>query len=201
MEPGRAPLPTPAHPGSTDVPESDDELIARTRAGDQQAFGELFVRYRRLAAQVAQRAGVSPSDVDDVIGDAFARVLRAVANGKGPDDNVAGYITTAVRRVAWRRNQERSREYVTSDSPLLDSVWLDELPALLRSSDIGIAFRRLPGRWQDLLWRIEVRGERVGDIASRAGKSSNAVSAVASRARRRLRHELAEVIREGASAA
>lgn len=168
-----------------DVP--DEALLHSVRSGDVSAFDTLYQRHRRSAYVTASRAGARGHDAEDVVADAFVRVLRAVSHGRGPTDSFAGYLTTAVRRVAWSNNDYRARFVVTDDLEDLDDEWHDSSPAAIVDSAIGKALMSLPSDWRELLWRIEVLGEKAADIAAERGCSPNAVSAAASRARRRLR--------------
>src|SRR4051794_34181313 len=62
----------------------DAELIAAVRGGDVDAYGELFARHvdaaRRLAGQLTGHG-----DADDLVSDAFAKVLTVLQRGGGPD--------------------------------------------------------------------------------------------------------------------
>jgi DNA-directed RNA polymerase specialized sigma24 family protein len=75
-------------------------------------------------------------------------------------------------------------------------VWHDELPESIADTELGRALRDLPPSWREVIWRVEVVGEKVAAIAAEQGRSANSVSATASRARRRLR-DLLENPREG----
>jgi DNA-directed RNA polymerase specialized sigma24 family protein len=51
-----------------------------------------------------------PSDVaDDIVAEAFARVLAAIRSGGGPSQTFRGHLLTAVRNVAndWLRTRRR----------------------------------------------------------------------------------------------
>ena len=75
---------------SVDGP-GDAELIAAVRGGDVDAYGELFARHvdaaRRLARQLA-----GPGDADDLVSDAFAKVLTVLQRGGGPDLAFRAYL-------------------------------------------------------------------------------------------------------------
>lgn len=171
---------------------SDNRLLHATRRGDEAAFATLYERYLVTTRKVAHRAGVRPSDVDDVVADAWTRVLRAIRGGKGPTDNFAGYLATAVRRVAWAHSRYHATVLLPDDDAALDGVWVDPLPESLAETELGRALRALPPAWLEVIWRVEVHGEKVAAIAQEQGRSANSVSATASRARRRLRAFLEE---------
>ena len=56
---------------------SDAELIAHVRAGDLDAYGLLFERHRDAATRLAHALGAG-ADADDLVADAFARVLTVL---------------------------------------------------------------------------------------------------------------------------
>lgn len=170
---------------------ADSDLVARVRTGDAESFAELYRRHRQLAGRVARRAGVSAHDADDVVAEAFAKVLRAVRGGLGPTENFVGYLATAVKRVAWSALEDSARCLPTADLTVLDAATDAAGAETLGDSVTGAAFAALPRAARSLLWRVEVEGDPVGDIARELGKSPNSVAAAAFRARSRLRSEYA----------
>lgn len=169
---------------------ADPDLVDRVRTGDADCFAELYRRHRPMAGRVARRAGVSLHDVDDVVAEAFAKVLRAVRGGRGPTENFTGYLATAVKRVAWSAQEDSERCRPTDDLAVLDTV-SEAVPEPLADSVAGAAFAALPEPARSLLWRVEVDGDPVREIARELGRSPNSVSAAACRARSRLRSEYA----------
>src|SRR4029077_15160669 len=67
------------------------ELISAVRGGDVDAYGELSARHvdaaRRLARQLA-----GPADADDLVSDAFTKVLTVLQRGGGPDLAFRAYL-------------------------------------------------------------------------------------------------------------
>jgi DNA-directed RNA polymerase specialized sigma24 family protein len=75
---------------------SDAELIAGVRSGESVAFGVLFERHGSAARRVAGMYSAVASDVDDIVAEAFARVLKALQQGDGPDMAFRAYLFTVV---------------------------------------------------------------------------------------------------------
>jgi DNA-directed RNA polymerase specialized sigma24 family protein len=120
------------------------------------------------------------------------KVLRALRGGNGPTENFPAYLATAVRRVAWAVTEDATHYRPTEDLSLFDDPDSTDLAghsADLRDSAAGAALAALPRESRSLLWRIEVEGHRIGDIARETGKTANSVSAATCRARKRLRSE------------
>ena len=165
----------------------DDALMTRVRQGEVECFGILYARYFDCAARSARRAGTPADHVEDIVAEGFARTLRAINGGRGPTTNFAGYLSTTTTRVAWQASKERSQSRPTDDFEFLDSLLSGSHDLESAVSPALDALEELPEAWRTLLWRIEIEDERVRDLAVEMGKSSGAVSAMATRARHCLR--------------
>ena len=166
---------------------SDAELIVGARKGDPEAYGELYRRHVGSALAAARALSRSRSDADDITSEAFARVLRALQSGSGPEVSFRPYLVTAIRNVFYDRVR-RNREEPTED--MSDEVNVALLDAADRQDDgafAAAAFASLPERWQLVLWHTEVEGRSVSEVAPILGLVPNAVAALAYRAREGLR--------------
>ena len=83
---------------TTDAEPSDAELISAVRGGDTTAYGELFTRHVEAARRLARQL-TSAGDVEDLVSEAFAKVLTIVQRGGGPDLAFRAYLLTAVRSL------------------------------------------------------------------------------------------------------
>jgi RNA polymerase sigma factor (sigma-70 family) len=165
---------------------SDAELLMRARRQDREAVATLYARHqpaaRRLAATYA-RAG----DPDDLVSEAFFRVLGAIERGSGPDEAFRAYLFVTLRRVAMEaiaRNRDEPVDEVPE--PVREAERQPELDPDDRRI-ILTAYASLPARQQSMLWQTEVEGQRPRELAPVLGLTANTVSAQASRARDRLR--------------
>src|SRR5262245_11773105 len=69
-------------------PEStDDELIARTRAGDEVAFARLFNRHRQLVARFGYRFFARREQVEEIVQESFIKAYFALSNYQGGHEN------------------------------------------------------------------------------------------------------------------
>jgi RNA polymerase sigma-70 factor (ECF subfamily) len=62
---------------------SDEELVARATAGDQDAFGQLVARWERPIYALAYRTLRREEEARDVVQDAFLRAYRGLKGFKG----------------------------------------------------------------------------------------------------------------------
>jgi len=168
---------------------SDADLITRARAGDDRAYELLYRRHRSAALRYARSLPSSPADVEDIVAEAFARVLAALRAGNGPEEAFRPYLLSAVRNAFYDLVRRSGREQPVDDvspydsgQPFTDPVTHGEERVL-----IARAFDKLPERWRMVLWHTEVEGENPAAVAPLLGISPNAVSALAYRAREGLR--------------
>ncbi len=172
----------------SDGTEIDRELLARVRAGEDAAYGELFSRHADAVRRFSLRHARDPAEADDLTAEAFFRVLQAIRRGSGPTDHVRTYLLTVARRVAWEWSGRR-RDVPVDDEELNRRVepYADATAQRAEYTLIGRAFTSLPERWRTVLWQVEVEGERPSAVAPLFGLSANAMSALARRAREGLR--------------
>ena len=160
---------------------SDAELIAGARKGDSDAYGELYRRHVDSARAAARALARSNSDAEDLTSEAFARVLRALQGGGGPEVSFRPYLVTAIRNVFYDKVR-RNREDPSPD--MSDEVNVALLDAAANQEDgafASAAFATLPERWQLVLWHTEVEGRSVSEVAPILGLAPNAVAALAYR--------------------
>ncbi len=206
MADGGGPEPGPAHgdePGNGSAGKdarSDAELLAvlRGRPADQAsslAFAALYDRHREAARGLARQLARSPSDADDLVSAAFARLLEILRAGGGPTEAFRAYLLTSLRHLAYDRTRAERRLDLTEDMGEVIGVdpdrtvipFTDPAVAGLERSLAARAFATLPERWQAVLWHLEVEGDSPADIAPLFGLTANAVSALGYRAREGLR--------------
>jgi RNA polymerase sigma factor (sigma-70 family) len=171
------------------VGPSDAELITAVRSGDQDAYGELFSRHSLAAGGLARQLARDTSEADDLVAEAFAKILQVLQGGGGPDVSFRAYLYTTVRRIAYDRTRANSRVQVTDDLTQYDPGVPFVDPALegLEKTLVAEAFRGLPERWQAVLWHTEVEGLTPAQVGPLLGLTANGVSALAYRAREGLR--------------
>ncbi|GAB3438459.1 sigma-70 family RNA polymerase sigma factor [Actinophytocola sediminis] len=162
--------------------------MARLRAGEDAAFGELFSRHSAAVYRLGLGLVNDRAEAEDLTAEAFFRVLQAIRRGSGPVDNVRGYLLIVARRVAWEWSLRR-RDVPVTDEELTHRApsHPDTSGALTERNLIRRAFTSLPERWRRVLWKMEVEGERPAAVAINFGLSPNATAALARRARQGLR--------------
>jgi RNA polymerase sigma factor (sigma-70 family) len=168
---------------------TDAELTEAVRRGDVTAFGVLYERHIGAARRASGGLTATPAERDDLIAEAFARLLRVLRAGGGPNDEFRPYLITTMRNVmiSWRRRD--SAVSVMADVPEVRPTTGPEVVVggRLHAALAAEAFASLPERWRLVLWRTEIEGEAPAKVASSLGMTPNGVAALAYRAREGLR--------------
>ncbi|MCU1556048.1 MAG: sigma-70 family polymerase sigma factor [Microbacteriaceae bacterium] len=169
------------------VTTSDESLVLLARAGDRNAFAELWQRHARSGMRVA-RQFTSSLDADDLVSEAYTRIYQRVLAGGGPDGAFRPYLYATIRNLASRWGQSRHDVNVDDMGEFEDPEAVDDpaMIALDRTMTVR-AFRSLPERWQSVLWYTEVEGMDPHEVAPILGISANSVAALSYRAREGLR--------------
>ncbi len=163
--------------------EVDEALVERARAGDDEAFAELYRRHQAVATRTARWLLHSRHDADDAVADAFAAVLQAMRNGHGPRDDFRAYLMVCVRNSCSLR---RARAMAATPTELDDDsggVALEDPERYVEADTVARAFASLSPRWQQTLWMVDVEQRSVDEVGSQLGLRPNAVAALTYRAR------------------
>ncbi len=215
-EPGDArhlvPSPAPPHPGEP-LPPSDAELLAAARLGQDEtadrldkaagdsAYATLYRRHVSAARNLARQFVRGRPEAEDIVAEAFARVLGQLRRGGGPDGAFRPYLLTTVRRVAIDRLRAEGKLVVSDQMEAYDPgvPFADPAVADLERTMIVRAFASLPERWRTVLWHTEVEGARPAEVAASLGLTANGVAALAYRAREGLRQAYLQMHLSGAA--
>lgn len=181
-------------PPICDVHNTDDaRLIEAVRRGDIAAYGDLYTHHVGSARNLARQLSRTTAEADDLVSEAFIRVLQMLRAGRGPDSAIRAYLLTVLRHTAYDRTRKERRVELSQDvtesvDPALVSVPFDDtVTASAERALARKAFAGLPDRWRRVLWLTEVEGQTPAEVAPRLGLTPNGVSALAYRAREALR--------------
>jgi RNA polymerase sigma factor (sigma-70 family) len=189
-----APRP-PSHPFARQPLPPDAPLIAAARRGDAEAVAELYSRHHAAVTRAARRHAFPDFPAQDLVSEAFANLLRALANGRGPDDNALAYLLVSVRNLSAghaRRAGHRHAPATAPDEelhaipdsrPSLD----DRLLTAEAQRHMRVALDSLQPSWREAILLMYVEELSVADASQRLGITPEAFRALSYRARRALR--------------
>jgi RNA polymerase sigma factor (sigma-70 family) len=147
---------------------------------------ELYAEHQRAARRLALTL-VPPDAADDLVHEAFTKVLAAMGRGRTPAA-FRPYLLAVVRNTArdWHTGRRRlvlvpAPEPAPAPSPEHDVIRAEDVTLARR------AFDQLPERWRWVLWQTAVNERPVSELAAQTGLAPNTISQLASRAREGLR--------------
>ncbi|MHB1125718.1 MAG: RNA polymerase sigma factor [Bacillota bacterium] len=185
---------------------ADDDLIARSRKGEEEAFEALVSRYQRQVYTVAYRFMGNHDDASDLAQEAFIRAFYSMKSFRG-DSSFKTWIHQIVANVCRDELRKRQRQqtvsldepYLTEDGPMARqaSGW-DLSPEQLYEEKEGSEHLQklideLPPEYRMVLVMREIQDMSYEEIASQLDCSLGTVKSRLSRARKILRDKISNV--------
>ena len=100
------------------------ELVVRAQAGDREAFGELFDRYRPAIVAGAMSRVRNVDEADELAQDVFIQAMQKIGQLRVPEA-FGGWLRQIVHRMAINR-MTRNRAAVACDPETLESTCVSE---------------------------------------------------------------------------
>jgi RNA polymerase sigma-70 factor, ECF subfamily len=177
---------------------SEQDLIRRARAGDQEAFAELVMLHGDRVYGALRRFGLDPSDADEVAQEVFLRAWRGLARFQE-----RAQFSTWLYRIAFNEAQRRlSRRTLPRVQPTPESDPPDPVAALPEPAESGpearalagelerrldAALDELPDEWRAAVVLRDIEGLSTHDAAEVAGVGEPAFKSRLHRGRMQLR--------------
>jgi RNA polymerase sigma-70 factor (ECF subfamily) len=180
-----------------------DELIARARIGDEDAWAELYGDHaERLVVWLRHLSYVDPaSDAEDIAAEVWLTAARRLADFKGDRDDFAGWLFGIARNVSRGRFRTSTRRRTTALEPdVLEAVAGgngDPAPRIVGEDRARRLVASLPEREAQVVACLDVVGLDVATTSRALGIGATAVRVAHHRGLRRLRGLLASQEAEG----
>jgi RNA polymerase sigma factor (sigma-70 family) len=168
---------------------SDQELVARCRAGDQEAWNELVERFSRYVYAISVQAFRLPeSDAEDVFQEVFARAYQHLDKLRD-DAAVRPWLAQLTRRLCIDKIRATAREHPVSEDELTGGS--EETLALLDEAlTIHDALAQTPEHCREILDRFFTRDESYKTIGEALDLPPGTIASRISRCLGRLRELL-----------
>jgi RNA polymerase sigma-70 factor (ECF subfamily) len=169
---------------------SDRELVARCRAGDQQAWAELVERFSRYVYAISVQAFQLPeSDAEDVFQEVFARAYQHLDKLRD-DSAVRPWLGQLTRRLCIDRLRAAARERPAAEEELDTAVADDTLGMLDEALAVHEALAATPEHCREILDRFFARDESYRTIGEALDLPAGTIASRISRCLGRLRQLL-----------
>lgn len=185
--------------------QQDDELIARSRAGDASAFDELIVKYSPRLYGLVYNMTSNHEDTNDLMQDIWAKAYRSIAGFRGKSSFYTWIHSIGVNMTI-NFLKKRNRRYHLSlddvDANVQNDKEFIELTASstpVRDADLGELQKRLNEAMQKLshdhravVTMFDIQGMPHAEIAKILGTSEGTVRSRLFYAHRQLQNFLSE---------
>lgn len=183
---------------------TDAELLRATADGDEEAFLEIYRRYRDRVYRFAYRMTGSADAARDVTHTCFASLLESPSRYDGRRAGLGTYLCSAARNQSLRHASRAWRERPAGASPDLRPAQgpcpLERVLEGERARIVRKALSRLAPLHREVLILAEYEELSLAAIAEIVGAEVGAVKVRLHRARRKLRAALEVHVRSGALA-
>lgn len=161
--------------------DSDLQLVQRTLAGDQRAFGLLVVKYERRIQRLIGRMVRDVDLVEDIAQETFIRAYRALHQFRGDAQfytwlyriavNTAKKALMELKRdptvseASLRLNDENDETYASGNEPISDETPESVLAAKEIAATVNAAMEALPEDLRQAVSLREIEGLSYEEIA------------------------------------
>jgi RNA polymerase sigma-70 factor (ECF subfamily) len=174
---------------------TDEALLKRAGAGDQEAFLELYERHRQPIFRFAYRLLGEVALAEDITHDCFLSLIRKSENFRPERASLKTYLFAAARNLAFKHFRNAGRE--TALDELAEEPQLSPRHEPLRklldeelAAEIRNAVFSLPPMQREALILFQYEGLSLNEIAEITGADAGAVKSRLYRARERLKSVL-----------
>ncbi|MDQ3992433.1 MAG: sigma-70 family RNA polymerase sigma factor [Actinomycetota bacterium] len=172
------------------VPPSDAQLVARCRAGDDDAWRELVERFSRYIYGIAvQGFRLSEEEAEDVFQDVFARAYEHLGELRS-DDAVRPWLAQLTRRRCIDTMRAGKREHATDEIAEDPADVEDRLAKLDDALTVQQALAELSGPCREILDRFFARDESYRTIGEALDLPAGTIASRISRCLAKLRETL-----------
>jgi RNA polymerase sigma-70 factor (ECF subfamily) len=174
--------------------ESDAALVARTLAGDLDAFAGLMARYRNPLGRYALHMLGNREDAEEALQDGFVRAYRSLARCREPQRFGAWLFRIVVNRCRTVRRRRRIEDRVSLLPDDLPAGGSDVSEAVGWREEIGRALARLRPHYREAFLLRYVEGMEYEEISRLTGAKEPAIRMRVKRASDQLRELLRDAI-------
>ena len=179
--------------------KSDSQLVELVLAGDENAFEQIFDRYKRLAAAIAGRYFSCHEQIEEIIQISFVKVFFELKGFRGKHDfslpRWLGRITTNACLDALRSQKRKSENLLSELSDAEIEFLLSDAPQENQNAENALVERdlaekllsRLAADDRAILQMLHAEEMSVSEVAEITGWSNSKIKVRAHRARHALR--------------
>jgi len=165
------------------APDEDGELVARLRAGEEQAFVTLVARHHAAMLRLAGSYVSSPAVAEEVVQDTWIGVLRGIDGFAGRSSFRTWLLRILVNRAMSTGVRERRSIAVGDAGPVVDrarfdatGAWMSPPQHWIEASDDRMLALGLADQIQEALGALPARQREVVVLRDVDGLSGHEIS-------------------------
>jgi RNA polymerase sigma factor (sigma-70 family) len=143
-----------------DARKQDDELVARTQAGDPSAFDDLVVKYSPRVYGLIYNMTSNHEDTNDLMQDVFAKAYRSIAGFRGKSSFYTWIHSISVNMTInfiKKRNRRRTMSLDDIDSGVQhDKEFIEVTASVTNSPSREANLRELQQRLNEAMQKLSV---------------------------------------------
>jgi len=185
----------------TTLPESPDRArLNRAKAGDTDAFADIYRQYQHVVYRFGCAMTGSESAAEDITQETFVAVFRDLARYDPDRASFTTYLYGIVRNLS-RERLRRDHRFLSLDllGPRGERAGQASDPATILESaqqvrQVRAALLKLPSRYREVIILCDLHAMSYADAAAVAGISTAAVRSRLHRGRQLLRRQLSRIV-------
>lgn len=187
------------------MPGAEDQLVTRCRAGDQDAFAQVYAQYERQVFRYAYHLLGNREDADDIKQETFLRAYQAIKSFRS-ESSLQTWLLKICGNLCRDRIKSWDRRKVVYDSTLRDEQLgasgesEDPLAIVQRNEMTDTIFRVLrgmPEAQRIIIVLHEIEDLNYDEISAILGCSRTSVKLRLFRARRALKERVTSLMKPG----
>jgi RNA polymerase sigma-70 factor (ECF subfamily) len=180
----------------------EDQLVTRCRAGDLDAFSQVYDRYERQIFRYAYHILGNRDDADDIKQETFVKAYQAIGSFRS-ESSLQTWLLRICGNLCRDKIKSWDRRKVTYDSTLRDDVLgssdeADSPQSILERKEmteiIFKALRGMPPAQREIIVLHEVEDMSYEEIAAVVGCSRTSIKLRIFRARKNLKERVASLM-------
>ena len=179
------------------VVTSDHKLIAVAQLGDEKAFSALFEQNKDAVYAFALRTIGSREDAEDIVQETFCRAWRSLASFRGDSRLLTWLFKIAANLCVDHMRSSRRRAWTATEASIDPEAFeasRSSEPESFAKQAVKDALNILPPSHKMLVILCDIQGFTCEEAAKIVGCSSISVRVRLSRARKKLRTLLSDVL-------
>lgn len=191
------------YPRGTAIEMSEEELVARCRAGELEAFSIVYARYSPQVYRYAYHLMGHREDADDIKQETFLRAHQAIGSFRSEASlqtwllRICGNLCRD-RIKSWERRKISYDDRISGDGPHRDTQALDPQQIVERAETTEIILKALhgmPAPQREVVVLHDIEGLGYPEIARILGCSNASAKLRVFRARRYLKERVTALLK------